>query len=238
MADSTKYLRLLQSLLPKGPAWNRDEDSGLTQFLYALADELARVEERSKELLVESDVRYSTELLIDHERDLSLPDECTPESQTIAERRLAAYGKLVSLGGQTPAYFIELAASYGYTITIDEDTGLGPFYWRVTIDIADPVIIYFTCGSSSCGDLLSAISETDELICIFNRYKPAHTSLLFDYDGPEYDRNFGPAFDALISSQSSYLDGEFGRDFGVDFDVAYGGSFDFVEFDTSFRRPA
>jgi uncharacterized protein YmfQ (DUF2313 family) len=72
----SKYLRLLQSLLPWGKAWNREEDSVLTQLLTGQAVEFARVETRSRELAVERDVRTSTELLGDYEEELGLPDLC------------------------------------------------------------------------------------------------------------------------------------------------------------------
>jgi len=43
MSRSSKdYLRLLQSLLPRGKVWSRAIAARLTEYLYAEADELAR----------------------------------------------------------------------------------------------------------------------------------------------------------------------------------------------------
>jgi uncharacterized protein YmfQ (DUF2313 family) len=252
MTISSDYLKLLQSLLPAGKAWNRSEDSWLGQFLYALSEEFARVDQRSSELLTERDTRYSNELLIDHEKDLGLPDECSPEALILSERRLGAHSKLITLGQQTPAYFIELAAAYGWVITVTEYkpawSGIAVsgdpcgeqnnlFYWKITIGYNGNNIIYFTSGSSECGDYLAYITTVDEMICRFNKLKPAHTTLLWDYDGPEFGTAFSSAFDSIITSEVNYLEGAFGQGFGLDFDVNFGGDFGFTEFDISFRKP-
>jgi len=245
------YLRLLQSLFPRGKAWNRDEDSVLTEFLYGQAEEFARVDKRSDNLLQERDTRFSTELLVDHEIDLGLPDECSGDNLTIAERRLQAHSKLISLGQQNPAYFIEIAAAQGWTITITEYRpfwcGYGVageacgeqnniFYWKATITLGGGEIIYFTSGSSQCGDPISYIVDTDSLICLLNKYKPAHTSLLFDYDGPEFTIAFSSAFDASPYSGSTYLTGGFSPGFAIGFDVGQPAGFDADGFDNGFEK--
>jgi len=251
--SATDYLRLLQSLLPRGKAWNREEGAVLTEFLYGQAGEFARVDTRSNVLLTERDAQYASELLIDHEIDLGLPDECSPETQTIQERRLAAHSKLIALGGQNPTYFIELAAAYGWTVTVTEYSpfwcgvmGAGDpcgdawviFYWKITISYGGlGEIIYFICEGSECGDLLSYISGAESMLCQFNKYKPAHTVLIFDYDGPEFDLAFSSAFDAFVSGSIEYLEGPFSQGFSLGFDVCLGGSFDFHAFGISFKKP-
>jgi len=250
---ATDYLRSLQSLLPQGYAWNRDIDSGLGEFLQGQAEEFARVDGRSADLLIERDTRLASELLIDHELDLGLPDECSPETQTIQERRLAAHSRLIALGQQNPAYYIELAAAYGWTVTITEysaficgihgmEDACGDsdnfFYWKVTITIGGGAIVYFVCGSSECGDYLSFLGDVDDMICVFNKYKPVHTRILWDFDGPEFDIAFAPAFDAMPSTWISYLEGAFTEAFGTGFDVYHPLEFALAAFDINFRRPA
>ena len=251
--SATDYLRLLQSLLPRGRAWTREEGSVLTDFLLGEAEEFARVDTRSNVLLTERDAQYASELLIDHEIDLGLPDECSPETQTIQERRLAAHSKLIALGGQNPTYFIELAAAYGWTVTVTEYSpfwcgvmGAGDpcgdawviFYWKITISYGGlGEIIYFICEESECGDLLSYISGAESMLCQFEKYKPAHTVLIFDYDGPEFDTGFGLGFDAMLSGSESYLYGAFWREFSSAFDVHYGGEYFTDEFSGDFRKP-
>ena len=252
--NTTNYLRLLQALLPKGRAWNRDDGSMLTEVLQAQADELARVDGRSDVLLNERDTRLTSELLIEHETDLGLPDTCSTEGETIQERRRAAHAKLIALGQQNPAYFIELALAFGWTITITEYTpfwcGVGGsgepcgdqetiFYWKVSIAYGSGDIIYFLCDSSESGDPISYIPGTESLVCLLSKYKPAHTVFFFDYVGPEFDRAYSAAFDSLPSESEGYLEGAFWREFGSGFDVHYGGEFDRGAFDiTDFRQPA
>lgn len=250
--SALSYLRLLQSLLPRGKAWNRDEGSILTEFLYGEAEEFACVDGRSNDLLREKDTRYTNELLLEHEEDLGLPDECSDPDATIQERRAEAHSRLITLGGQNPAYFIELAAALGWTVTITEYSpficgvhgmldacgdNVNFFYWKVTITIGGGNIIYFACGESECGDFLSYLPGTEALLCYFDKYKPAHTSLIWGFDGPEFDYAFGPGFDSMPSGTEAHLEGEFWREFGMGFDVHYGGEFGTDGFGEGFRKP-
>ncbi len=245
------YLRLLQSLLPKGTAWNRNEGSALTQFLYGQAEEFARVDNRSGELLNERDTRISSELLVDHETDLGLPDDCSPEGETIQERRLAAHARLIALGQQTPQYFIDVAAAAGWTISITEYTpfwcGIGVcgdpigdqdniFHWKITITVSEE-IIYFLCGSSQCGDPLQLIKGTDSIICTLTKLKPAHTILTFDVDGPEFSIGYSSGFDSIPSEETGHLEGAYSKGFGLGFDVNYGGGFNKDAFGIGYKQP-
>jgi uncharacterized protein YmfQ (DUF2313 family) len=64
--------------------------------------------------------------------------------------------------------------------------GLGPptnrFYWTVHVDQAK--LIWFRCASGQCGvDPHLRIGTADDLECLLNRWKPAHTQIIFDYSG-------------------------------------------------------
>ncbi len=251
--NTSNYLQLLQSLLPKGKVWNRIIDSTLGQFLYGVAEEFARVDLRTEDLQVERDTRYANELLVDHEIDLGLPNECTVKASTLTERRQLVNGWLTSTGGQSAAYFIEIAERYGYTITITEFTpfwcGLGVagdpcgeqdvlFHWRVNINIADGVLVYFTAGQSQAGDsLLKSSDVLESLICIFENVKPAHTVLSYLFVGPGFSRGFSSGFDSLLSDQESFLYGGFSRGFDFGFDRHNGGGFN-TGFTVGFNTPA
>lgn len=121
-ADPTKaaaYTRTLKHLLPPGTAFNLEAGSGATRTLQALAEELARIEDRGVRLIDESDPRTAEETLAEWEKMLGLPDEQVPEiPATIAGRRLAITQKYVARGGQNVAFFENLAAQCGYTITV------------------------------------------------------------------------------------------------------------------------
>lgn len=250
---ATDYTKMLKALLPKGRAWNTETDSVLHQYMYALAEEFARLEAKWEVLFNERDTRYTDELIGAHETDFGLPDECTDSGITLSERRTELNTKLRAHGGQHPQYYIDLAADYGYTITITEYTpfwcGLGVmgdpcgdqeviFVWKVTIDYAGGSIVYFTSGASVCGDPLIKASGIDTLVCLLTRYKPAHTHLIYELDGFEYDYAFSTAFDAYPSNLEGYLYGEYNREFGAAFDIMYGGDFSRDDFNAEFWKPA
>lgn len=191
----TDYLRQLQALLPPGPAWSRDDAAPLTHLLAALALELERVDGRAADLVEEADPRTTAELLADWERVAGLPDPCVAAlgiNQTTAQRRAALVAKLTTIGGQSAAYYIALAASLGYTITVTEfspfqagsDAGDAltndgwRFVWQVNAPEAS--IVEFAAGRSSAGEPLRAWGN-ELLECVINRLKPAHTYVLFAY---------------------------------------------------------
>lgn len=193
-----EYLHSLQSLLPQGQAWTREPNANLTKVLGFVAGELARVEVRAWRLIDEADPRYISEMLTDWETALGLPDLCSQLATTLQERIAAVVDKFLRSGGQTIAYFQGIAERLGYEVTIDEyrpficgvsecgfDELNGPdlvrHQWRVTVH--GPRIIEFICGISECGDPLGDIRRAEDLECILNMLKPAHTHLFFAYEG-------------------------------------------------------
>lgn len=64
--------------------------------------------------------------------------------------------------------------------------GLGPdtnrLYW--TVHVAATKLIWFRCTSGQCGvDPHLMIGIADDLECLLNRWKPAHTQIVWDYSG-------------------------------------------------------
>lgn len=190
----TDYLRQLQALLPPGPAWPKDDDATLTRLLGALAAELARVDGRAQQLAEEADPRTVAELFVDWERVAGLPDACAQAfggDQTMAQRRAALVGRLTTLGGQSPAYFIGLAATLGYAITITEfrahcvnDDVEQPLYdsawnfaWQVNAALNTVTAITV---DSTVEDPIAAWGNA-LLECVIKRLKPAQTTVLFSY---------------------------------------------------------
>lgn len=188
------YLAQLQALLPPGPAWPKDDDATLTRLLGALAAELARVDGRAQQLVEEADPRTVAELFSDWERVAGLPDACAQAfggDQTMAQRRAALVGRLTTLGGQSPAYYIGVAAALGYAITITEfrahtvnDDVEYPlfdeswtFAWQVNAALSTLTEITV---ESTVEDPIAAWGNS-LLECVINRLKPAHTTVLFSY---------------------------------------------------------
>jgi uncharacterized protein YmfQ (DUF2313 family) len=191
---SADYLAQLQALLPQGPAWPREADAALTQLLAAWADELARVDGRAADLIEEADPRTTAELLADWERVAGLPDACVAAlagTQTTAQRRAVLVAKLTTIGGQSAAYFIDLAASLGYTITVTEfdlhdvednvehPLTAAPWQYAWQVNAAQDTIGTFTVIDTVEDPL--AWWGNDLLECVINRLKPAHTHVLFAY---------------------------------------------------------
>ena len=231
----TDYLRLFQSLLPRGYAWTRDEGSRLTEFLRGLAGEFVRIEERSDILLQEKEIRRSSELLIDHETDLGLPDECSEFSINIQQRRAYAYTKLIAAGRQDKQYFIDLAELLGFVITItefDPDT----FKWQINCNFQNDWI-FFRSGSSRSGERLVYVPGVDLLICVLNKYKPAHTFFEIIGIGAAFDASFSSAFLSFSSDTQDYLEGGYDRSFDISFDFRRGGNFYFDSFGNGFDKP-
>lgn len=173
-----QYLRQLQALLPPGAAWTREENAELTRLLLALAEELARIDARCETLMDEADPRAVTEMLDEWEKNYGLPDPCTGPLGTLQERRDALTVKVAAIGGQSPAYFIALADSLGYAITIDEQVDADPFKWRVNAPAVS--IRAFRAGQSVAGDQLRTWGNI-LLECTITRLRPAHTQVLFGY---------------------------------------------------------
>jgi len=179
-------------------------------------------------LETESDPRATRELLPDWERNWGLPDPCIINPPTaLAERRADLVAKMTLLGAQSRAYFYGVAEKLRYNIEITEfapymtgvsrcgDTRgqfnpgdpnhyhwtLGPpeirFYW--TIHVSAKKLTYFHCNSSQCGiDRLLRIDIADDLECLFNRWKPAHTKIVYDYSPME-------SLDFTLSFDTQYL---------------------------------
>jgi uncharacterized protein YmfQ (DUF2313 family) len=228
------------ALLLQGPAWPRDPGTTLDLACRGLAEYWGFVDSRAADLLEqESDPRLTLELLPDWERNWGLPDPCYTAPQTISERQRALVQRMTIEGAQSRAFFIEVAAYIGYTISISEyrpfivgidrvgdsrtigtgveqynewhqiivdplgkspiavgalsewpSYGIGVaqesrFYW--TVHVADAKLVWFRVTSGQTGvDPHLRIGLADDLECLLNRWKPAHTIILFDYSGLDH----------------------------------------------------
>jgi uncharacterized protein YmfQ (DUF2313 family) len=250
--SAEEYKRMLKALLPRGKIWQVEDDSTLAEFLHGEGEEFARVDTRSEELIVESRVGTTNQLLTEHETDYGIPDECTDLANTTSERKKILLSKIIAVGQQDKDYFIEIALTLGYTITIDEFSpficGVGVsgdpcgdhvvlFHWRVNIVGGKGAIIQFKSGSSQSGDPIKFLPGFDLLKCIFAKLKPAHTVIIWNVTGPAFSKAFSNAFDSIPSDDASFLQGAFNREFSSAFDVRYGGAFG-KGFGGGFNKPA
>lgn len=198
-----KYENLLKRLLPQGWAWRRfrESDSTGSKFIAGLAPELCRVEEQGFKLFKEILCDETFDLLGDWERVLGIPDECTSTTETPStfERRTRVCQKLTTGGGQSLDFYKLIAQQLGYDIDVIDVTDFKAFKagqavagdrltndsaaspsWGYTWAIVLPATIVrpFRAGQGSAGDRLRFFSN-EELECIINKFKPAHTIVQF-----------------------------------------------------------
>lgn len=195
--SAARYRDLILRLLPRGFAWRREAEKNTYKLVAALAEELFRVDGRGMNMLDERDPRTTLELITDWERFFGLPGSCGELSPTLEGRRGDVLARLNSLGGQSKAYFRQVAANAGYEITIEE---FAPFYagdlagqpvygyewahvWLVRASGVE--IVPFQVGIHGVGDPLREFS-LDSLECLINELKPAHTRVVFAFE----DNNF------------------------------------------------
>lgn len=194
MSTNSQYTKLLKTLLPKGDAWNRAAGTIWQDFLSSFAEELVRIHLRAEnDFLRELNPATSLEMLPDWERILGLPDECIGAAVSTEDRRNQILYRLTNQGGQSKQFFIDLAATLGYTITITEfkqfRAGIsvagdaltnGDWVFTFQVNAPDNTVTYFKAGISAAGDPLAYWSN-EPLECIINRAKPAHTLAIFAY---------------------------------------------------------
>lgn len=189
-----EYRNQLQQLLPPGYAIPATEGTDAYLLLDGIAQELARLDGRAEVLISEANPATTNEMLPDWERVAGLPDECSEGLDSSVEaRRRALLAKLTATGGQSAAYYIQVAKALGYDVTITEfhpfrvgmskvgealTNGDWQFTWRINAP-ADTVST-FKVGLSTAGDPLATWGN-DMLECFLNKIKPAHTILLFGY---------------------------------------------------------
>ena len=157
------------ALTPRGPAWGTDEAGDgrgaspiMRLFWRALAAWAAANNTAEFDTAIQALPSAITWSLPDWEREYGLPDGCASFAPTTEQRVAAVRLRYGAQGGQSPAYFICLAASLGYDVTIEE-----PSQFRVdTSECVEPVLLdtFFECDTSECdGDPLEGYALADEV---------------------------------------------------------------------------
>lgn len=175
-----RYTQQLVALQPPGSALPTEPTSNWVQLLDAVAQEFDRIHQRADALTLEVLLQQGEELLDLWETALGLPDPCAPAITDPDLRRQRIRTKLAETGGQSEAYFIDLAQQLGLYASI---TTFAPFEMGVS-GMGDPV---------GGGDwrlvwqvnfLGNPDPERVELIkCIVSEAAPAHTQVMFSIGG-------------------------------------------------------
>ena len=193
--NARDYRNQLIALQPPG-ALPADDDSTWVQLLDALAQQLASVEQRARDVVRKADPRATLELLPEWEETAALPDPCLGTTdQLLQARRAALVNRLSGRGGATVTYFLRRARALGYDdIEIEEvrPTRSGVlragqklagdektvFSWWVRLPVQ--VTHTFQAGASTSGEKLGYWAPVD-LECMLERLKPAHTAIGWQY---------------------------------------------------------
>lgn len=256
LRSAIDYRELLKGLVPSGKAWNKDPDSILENVLYAMAEELSRLDIRSHDLLDEEEPRLAEELLTEYEEDYGIVNDSTDTE----ERRSTLYAKQVARGGQYKEYFIAVALALGYVITIEEftpfwvnvGTGISPcgdqsniFWWKVHVHTGPDLgefdmgfDIGFDCmrATSDLKPFVNMVRRFDDLLLEIERLKPGHTSVLYGFYGPSFSAGFDPGFEAVPADDetSPYPSFDEGFDIGFNSVKTYDGMYLTGGFDRGF----
>lgn len=199
---SKSYTEFLLSLLPPGNI-AKSFGSNIVLIFKLIANELSRIDAAACGLIEEADPRTTQALFEDWEEFAGLPDPCSPTDLTKEERRNRLIQKLTSQGGQSRAFYEQMALDLGYDVSIrqhkpftcgisqciapsdDVFIAIMPpehrFVWSVTVH--GDRLTWFKCGVSEVGvDPMLKITAATDLECIFQKLKQSHTHLNFIYE--------------------------------------------------------
>ena len=194
--SALEYRQQLQGLLPSGPAWDPELVPEIDLVLTGVSVEFSRLDARAVDLLNEMDPAGVSELVPDWEAIMGLPDACLGPNPAFEDRRLAVRRRLVEVGGQSRAYFLEIAVSQGYqnpTITEHRAPRMGrsrfgsanfgtwsaQFMWTLNTGSRQKQGRRF--GVSYWGERFGT-NPGNALECLIRRAAPAHTTVHINYD--------------------------------------------------------
>lgn len=181
----------LANYLPGGRVFapKNDADSNLRKLLRGMAAELYKADGYIRTYQQEI-VPDETVLFIDEwERAVGIPDDCFPGTGSIDTRRLHVLVKLASLGVQTEQDFIDLAALFGVTVTIEQGSTQGGFPMTFPILLLGPaayftILVRYSDVSAARFPLTYPITFGAEAIgiieCLFTKLKPANCDIIFE----------------------------------------------------------
>lgn len=211
------YSDLLASLLPPGPAWTTEPRSNLTKLLTGLSGELERVDDQSGGLVLEANPLTMSTMLDIRYTEAGLPDLCKGKPEEDSEQQYEVVGKWSARSGQSIGYFYEVAEKYGFDIDINEyeifkiehqgieTLGLDSEYaYSWEINYVDGQQLYFRAGENKANDRLE-IAKGIGINCIFDKLKPAHTSIIYTAWDSAIDMRYRPLLNYNFQDMAEVL---------------------------------
>lgn len=189
--EQAQYLALH---FPQGQLWTNvfNPNSNIGKLVQGLAVELYRFEVLLGNISVEIDANQTSDLILEWEASVGIPDICFGRAQSIEERRNQVVQKLTSFGGvQTAEDFERVAAIFGYDINVIESGSVSGSF-----PASFPVSFYG--GKNSAAHIIViSVNDTERevfplpfptsfggtsltiLQCLFRRLAPANCDIVY-----------------------------------------------------------
>ena len=189
--DEASFLRTLESLMPRGFAWNFGVGTNWRKFLSAVALGFAYLYETLKELVVQMSP-YSTTSLGVFENELNLPRKGL-EQKTFSGRKSEIVRISRKQGGATIPYLKSLVNLYGANFDLYEywknpeqfpawvgnEGDKANFYLLLKVYAKEYYKYGFNC-KSKCNEALG--KQRDRILeSILDGEKPAHVKIIYKY---------------------------------------------------------
>lgn len=184
---SQSHKDVLRALMPVSLGVNHDGDMQIE------GKHLDGIQADAQTLLKEAFPDTCFGLLEDWERLLGLPDPCTGQLPTIAQRIEAVTAKWGEKRKLSLSYLISVAQRLGYTITITNyamrrygqarfgGDYIGPDWARtITVNAQADAVKYRTYGAAVYGERYSTWGFS-ALECAITRLRPAYVYVVFSY---------------------------------------------------------
>lgn len=200
------YLVMLQSLLPPGPAWNKEyatynqdgsikiPQSNMTSLLSGIAKEFARLHNRVLNLVTEANPLFTYETIYSKYAEAGLPDNCSlTHAYTIEQMRIEILHRWTTLGGASLSFIAALLSASGYTYTIKEfipltmgmpiNRAIASSDWITAINIHLTGVneTWYRANKSSAQDYLHTW-QTNSVFCYINKIIPAHVTVNYTFN--------------------------------------------------------
>lgn len=180
-----QHATALASYLPSGPLWAAKNIKGtkFRQLLRGHACELVNAEGYLKELQDDFIPDTTVKFIEEWEDTLGIPDDCFLATGDTDERRRDILIKLASLGVQTAAQFVALAAQFGIDVTVESGKAADLPFGASDKEQRFTIVVTFTVEAANQFPFDFPIVFGDDTIaiveCLFSKLKPANCNVLF-----------------------------------------------------------
>lgn len=183
--------RQLASTIPDGRAWQAKNLAGTSMYavVSACAAEFREIQIQIETLAREFDINLTDQLLPDWETSVGLPEECTGQLTSLADRRKAVILRLRKVAFVTKADYEQLAfdlTGLSVTVTPGAEIELFPLDFPIRLSSGNSYFKLYVTFNDSIGGFpylfpINFVSTGDNIIrCVFEQIAPANVLLVFE----------------------------------------------------------